>query len=178
MLIREATQADLPGMARVNVDTKRVCYAGFYPLALLAQMSYAHVETAWRRRLWESSNLPAACAFVAEETLHQRIVGVAMGGPARAMDLPYQGEIYVLYVLPGYHQQGIGRRLVDAVARRLAKRNMQGLLVWVLADNPACAFYVALGGQVIGEKMLDLGDTKLREVAFGWPDLKMLFLAR
>lgn len=164
-------------MAKVNVDTRRMCYAGFYPQELLAQMSYERVEMAWRKRIWESPDLPAVFAFVAEDMLQQRIAGVAIGGPTQTMDLPFGGEIYVLYVLPDYHRQGIGRKLVDAAARRLAAQNMHNLLIWVLADNPACSFYAALGGQVISEKVLDLGDAKLREVAFGWPDLGTLFLA-
>jgi ribosomal protein S18 acetylase RimI-like enzyme len=163
-------------MAKVNVDTRRVCYAGFYPQELLAQISYERVETAWRKRIWESPGSPAVFAFIAEDTFQQCIAGVVIGGPAQTMDLPFQGEIYVLYVLPDYHRQGIGRKLVDAAARRLAAQNMQGLLIWVLADNPACSFYAALGGQVVSEKVLDLDDAKLREVAFGWPDLETLFL--
>jgi ribosomal protein S18 acetylase RimI-like enzyme len=178
MLIRGATQADLPGMARVNVDTRRACYAGFYPSALLTQLSYAQVETAWRKRLWESSKSPAACAFVAEETSQQRIVGVVIGGLAQRVDLPYHGEIYVLYVLPDCHRQGIGRRLVDAVARKLAEQNIESLLIWVLVDNPACSFYAALGGQVVGERLLDLGSAKLKEVAFGWSRLEALILTK
>jgi hypothetical protein len=39
------------------------------------------------------------------------------------------------------------------------------MLVWVLADNPACMFYEAIGGQKVYEKQIDIGGVMLNEVA-------------
>ncbi len=46
------------------------------------------------------------------------------------------------------------------------------MLVWVLADNPACMFYEAIGGQKIYEKQIDRGGVMLNEVAYGWTGTK------
>ena len=38
--IREATAADSPGLARVQVDSYRTAYAGLFPQAYLDRFSY------------------------------------------------------------------------------------------------------------------------------------------
>jgi GNAT superfamily N-acetyltransferase len=73
-------------------------------------------------------------------------------------------------VLRACHGRGIGRALFDACHYELARCGHQGLLVWVLADNPARRFYQRLGGEPAGESLVALAGVKLREVAFVWPD--------
>jgi ribosomal protein S18 acetylase RimI-like enzyme len=81
------------------------------------------------------------------------------------------GALYALYVLPSRQRQGCGRRLVQAVARRLVASGMRSVLVWVLAANiPARRFYEALGGAVVREQPIEIGGATLTEVAYGWPD--------
>jgi len=52
------------------------------------------------------------------------------------------------------------------------------MLVWVLAENPACSFYAALGGQQVYEKTETIGGASLVEVAYGWRDLRALVEGR
>jgi hypothetical protein len=51
------------------------------------------------------------------------------------------------------------------------------MLVWVLAENPARGFYQALGGELVSEKPIEVGDAKLIEAAYGWKDLRLLLSA-
>ena len=60
------------------------------------------------------------------------------------------------------------------IAQRLAQHGLTSMLVWVLADNPACYFYEALGGTYLREKMIVIGGKELREIAYGWQDTKRL----
>ena len=53
----------------------------------------------------------------------------------------------------------------------LQQQGVNSLLLWVLADNPARHFYEGLGGQYVREKEIDIGQQRLFEVAYGWPDL-------
>ena len=111
--------------------------------------------------------MAAAWAFVAE--WEQRVVGFASAGLARARR-DVSGELYLLYVLRACHGRGIGRALFDACHYELARCGHHGLLVWVLADNPARRFYQRLGGEPAGESAVALAGVRLREVAFVWPD--------
>lgn len=50
------------------------------------------------------------------------------------------------------------------------------MLVWVLADNPACRFSQALGGKKLYEKPSEPGGANLQEIAYGWTDTTVLGL--
>ena len=48
-------------------------------------------------------------------------------------------------------------------------------MLWVLDRNPSRLFYERLGGQLIGEQTIELGqDVTSVEVAYGWPNIKSL----
>jgi GNAT superfamily N-acetyltransferase len=57
----------------------------------------------------------------------------------------YDGEFKTLYRLPAYQRRGIGRALFCRLASRLTERSHGAGIAWVLAGNPAFAFYEALG---------------------------------
>src|SRR5262249_40551298 len=165
MLIREASLTDAAAIARVHVDSWRTTYAGMVPADYLATLSYAQREQFWRNVL--STPTPAGCVYVAVQDTGE-IIGFASGGPERSGDAIYQGELYAIYLLAHYQRQGLGRHLTMAVAQRLLHRGLQSMLLWVLATNPARAFYAALGGQPVYEKNVTIGAAQLLEIAYGW----------
>jgi hypothetical protein len=61
------------------------------------------------------------------------------------------------------------------VAEGLAARGLTGLLVWVLADNPACRFYERLGGRRVYEKPVEVGGVPLPLAGYGWADATILW---
>lgn len=64
---------------------------------------------------------------------------------------------------------------MGAVARHLAERGVNSMLLWVFADNQAArGFYESLSGVVVAEDGFELGGTWLSEVAYGWEDLGVL----
>ena len=175
ILIRKATETDTAAMAQVNVDTRRVSYSGFYPAHLLANISYEKVGKAWRQSLWDNSESSDKIVLVAE-TADGRIVGILIGGKEKSNDIEYKGEIYVLYVLPEYQNQNIGKRLVISAVEKLLEMQITSMLIWVLADNPSRYFYNSIGGEPVREKELDLGEIKMKEIGYGWKDIRSAFL--
>src|SRR5205823_3973302 len=103
---------------------------------------------------------PEEGAFVAEAEGHG-IVGFANGGPDRDGRSDGRGELYGIYILYEWHGQGIGKRLVTTFARWLVCSGCDSMVVWVLADNPFRRFYEHLGGQLVGEKNIDIGNQTL-----------------
>jgi ribosomal protein S18 acetylase RimI-like enzyme len=171
--IREATPDDIPGIARVHVDTWRTAYVDIVPAAHLAGLSYEQRESRWRQILAPVGD--GRFHFVAENDEGQ-VVGIATGGPERDGMPGYDGELYGLYVLADYQRQGIGRELMQTVARQLAVGRFKAMILWVLKDNlKARAFYEAMCGVLAGEKGVTIGDAQLIEVAYGWPDLANWF---
>ena len=171
--VREAAIGDVAAMARVQVDTKKAMYRSFYPAELLEALAYEKTAAAWRHNLWEQPMHPGAFSLLAESKTGE-VLGVLIAGPEAGEDSQYQGEIYVLYVLPQWHGHGVGRALVAAAARRLLDAGITTLLIWVLAANPARGFYEALGGRLVRSRNLELHGHTLPEVAYGWEDLHEL----
>ncbi len=169
-LIRQAVEKDLPGMVKVRVETWRSAYRGLVPEPFLDSLSNERIVDRWRDWLFLKPP-PNNAAFVAEEG-QAGIVGIAICGPEAESHPIYAGQVFVLYVHPGFQRRGIGRRLMRVCAAHLAKEGMCSLLVWVLRDNPYRAFYENLGGSQLREKQVRIGDVYLPEVAYGWKDVR------
>jgi L-amino acid N-acyltransferase YncA len=112
--------------------------------------------------------------FVAEDADGQ-VAGFASGGPQRS-ELPgYKAELYAIYLLPTCQRQGLGRRLVRAVAAQFAAHELRSMVVWVFeANERARRFYEQLGGRRVGTAQFELGGVALQEVAYGWPEVDAL----
>lgn len=63
---------------------------------------------------------------------------------------------------------------LTVIAEKLAAAGLTSMIVWVLKDNPACAFYETLGGTRVGSKPIVIGGANLEETAFGWLDIQTL----
>ncbi len=83
----------------------------------------------------------------------------------------HEAEIFNLYILPGFHKSGHGRRFFMAVSNRLSGAGFEGLAVWVLKNNPATTFYKYLGGSLVSSRTIRYGSVVLDEVAYGWADI-------
>jgi ribosomal protein S18 acetylase RimI-like enzyme len=171
--IREALPGDVAGMAKVRVDTWQAAYKGIVPDVYLESLSYRSTAERWQESFWEHRD-PGVAVFVAEYESGD-IVGIAVCGPEQSQDPVYQGEIYVLYVLPQYQNQGIGRELVAACVQHLIQQlSFETMLIWVIAENPYRRFYESLGGKWVREKTKEIGGKMIAEVGYGWEEIRKL----
>jgi ribosomal protein S18 acetylase RimI-like enzyme len=99
------------------------------------------------------------------------IVGYALGRPGPCEVQPYEGELAAWHVRRSYQGQGVGRRLVAAVAEQLKRGGRTSLMLWVLEGNPTRAFYERMGSRPLEAQQLNHGAV---EVAYGWPDIERL----
>ena len=166
MVIREANLADAPTIA-MHVTVWRTTYSNLIPAKFLADLSDEEQETKWVKIF--SNIAQNNFTYVAEDEIGQ-IVGFATVGQERTGDRIYQGELYAIYIMEKYQRQGLGYRLISTVATRLLQSGISSMLVWVLADNPACGIYRSLGGQQVNQKQIEIGTVQLIEVAYGWTD--------
>lgn len=180
MELRLAQLSDAPAIARVHVETWRTAYRCILPDEFLDTLSYERREKFWRQLLDPDNPKPVPSrhfVYVVEHPTEQ-VVGFASGGSERDHHPIYRGELGGIYILEDYQHHGLGRELVGAIARRLLTYDIQTMLVWVLADNrPARRFYQALGGLLIGDRMIQIGSASLNEVAYGWVNLHSLVLS-
>ena len=171
MIIRPARIEDAAGIARVHIDSWRTTYQGMIPDDYLDSLSYEERTQRWRTLL--SNPIRIAFDFVAEDETGQ-IIGFISGGRTQEPDPVYKGELYAIYLLQQRQGQGIGRRLTEALVNKLLQEDIDNMLVWVLAENPARKFYEALGGQFLRTKQVMIGGATLEEVAYGWTDIRVI----
>jgi ribosomal protein S18 acetylase RimI-like enzyme len=160
--IRLARQDDAEAIAEVHDAAWRNAYRGVIPGQDLERMVERRGPRWWRHAIERKTRI-VVIAFGGI------IAGYATYGRNRAANLPFQGEIFELYLRPEYQGVGFGRRLFNAVRRDLAGHDVKSLVVWALADNEgACGFYKRLGGQPIDTTVERFGKSSLQKIAFGW----------
>ncbi|MBB6283715.1 GNAT family N-acetyltransferase [Geobacillus subterraneus] len=170
-MIRKADLTDAPAIAAVHVESWKTTYRGIVPDAYLETLAVEEKQTLWEKGLSQSDH----SVFVAEE--NGRVVGFVSGGRNRASDGPaaqYDGELYAVYLLKEAQGKGLGRQLVQALARDLAQNGIHSLVVWVLADNPSRGFYERLGGKKLAEERVEIGGKALWEWCYGWQDIQTM----
>jgi ribosomal protein S18 acetylase RimI-like enzyme len=179
--IREALPEDAPALWRVQIATTDTTFRGCVSDQVYARMC-ARVRRAnpWPRWLARSDQftLVAEVASGAERadlgTEGGHLVAYATAGRPRPDPPGWDSELYLLYVLHPYQRRGIGRRLVNAAAARLAAQGSRSVVVWSLATSwPSRRFYEALGARFVEERQITEADGTVFDIAiYGWPDLR------
>jgi GNAT superfamily N-acetyltransferase len=161
LVIRSATSGDVPALAQLHVTTWNDTYGlrtGGPPLQL-------------RERQWRDafSRDDGSWFCLVVQRPDGKLVGFAKGARYADAALPeFAGELNKVYLLRDYQRQGIGRRLVVEVARRLLERGIGSMVLFGDARNPSCHCWDALGG----ERLYD--QNGLFHGGYGWRDLQRL----
>jgi ribosomal protein S18 acetylase RimI-like enzyme len=182
--LREAELFDADAIAEIHAEGWRTNYAGFLPASAIEARDEHWRRQSWRRKLGREKK--GCYAFVVEAA--DRVVGFAAGGPVRPHEGPIEGaidgpterkaaEIYTVYLAPEWQGQGWGRRLVSALAQRLARDGAERCLLWCFEGNPNRPFFARLGGEIIASGQVLMADASPRETAYGWRDIGALIAA-
>ena len=179
--VRRAHAADAEGIAAVHAEVWRNAYAGMLPSAYLARLSPLRLALSYRRAL--AVREPGHALFVAvasDAEAGARTIGFVSGGrarrPLRDAAAP-QGEVETLYLLDDWRDQGVGRRLMRAMAAHLAAIGCRSAFVWALSDNPATHFYRRLGGRLAARERMAFAGAEVEQSAFLWSPIEALLAA-
>lgn len=130
--------------ATASKDLKYVSllWAGVDRAQEISELHASLFDPAWdeasMRRLLDH---PASTAFIAFDGQSKTAVGFILGQLAAD-----EAEILTVGVAPGWQQLGLGRRLVDGLARAVKRAEARRLFLEVAADNEAAlALYRAAG---------------------------------
>src|SRR5436853_7457399 len=163
--IRTGRPGDARSIARLDVETWRAAYAGILTTPFLVGLSTQRRELGWATVIErEPRDVRVAVNDDGE------ILGFGSCGRSRGA-AEFAGEVFTLYVAPDWQNQGIGRRLLIALFRRLVVMDRRSAILWVLRDNPSRFFYERLGAQQVSRKPLAVGGVTIEAIAYGWPDL-------
>jgi GNAT superfamily N-acetyltransferase len=174
--IRDATCADVRGIAQVHVASWQSTYHGLMPQSFLNGLT---MTIAAREKYWQS----VLCAeprsdymLVAEDA--GQIVGFACAGEERTGSYGIRGELYAIYLLASHQRKGIGRQFMQAIGEYLLQSNMQDMLVWVLKENPSREFYERLGGEPVASQLVTIGGVTFEETGYRWSDITQLAMQK
>jgi ribosomal protein S18 acetylase RimI-like enzyme len=167
-LVRNATQADVPAVARVNVAAWRNAYRGIVPDSFLDGMEVARRQQGWAR--WVALPPPDA-VFVAtgdggDVVAYCAVCAVRESGDAHPA-LP-TGELAAIYVDPSVLGSGAGHAVHEAGVASLVDAGFRHAVLWVFEDNAgAREFYERHGWTSDGVRTeLEVGDARPMEVRY------------
>ena len=163
--IRPPRPADARMIARLDIETWRTTYAGMLSTSYLVGLSERRREIGWRMAIQRE---PRDIRVAVDGD--GAVCGFGSCGPSRS-ERHFPGEVFTLYVAPDWQNQGVGRRLLLALFRRLVASGLDAGIVWVLRDNPSRFFYQRLGGRLVSHRPIPVGGALVETLAYGWPDL-------
>ena len=167
-LVRKASPTDASAIAHVYVASWRSTYGGLLPPAVLRGMSEVRETLFWWTAL--CAQRPRSVTLVMQDR-QGKAIGFIAAGPERAVAGGQRAEVYTLYLLEEFQRRGLGTRLLAGAADALQAGGFGSLVVWVLAGNPARAFYEHLGAERVAARTIRMGGQSVHELAFAWPDL-------
>lgn len=160
--VRGGKLSDARALADVFERSWRHAYIGILPRAHLDSLILR------RGRRWWSSAIRSG-DFILVLEVGGEICGYASCGPARHRGR-YEGEIYELYLAPEYQGLGFGELMFEACRNELDRRQLNGLIVWALADNDiAMDFYWRRGGRPVKKTTDRVGTVDMCKIGYGWP---------
>ena len=144
ILLRPARPADAPALARTHVTVWRRTYRDLAPQSAQDALDEARRLAFWTGALGD----PARPGLILAAESGGAVVGFASGGPATEAVFAGRAEVKHLYVDDAHARRGIGRRLLAALCADLWAGGARGIGLGVVVGNdPAIAFYEAMGGR-------------------------------
>ena len=162
--VRAARPADVPEIARIQVETWRTAYRRFLPESVLAALDGGEAESAWAAAVARPPS-PAHRVLVATEA--GAVVGFAAVGPSEEEDAePGEAAVAALLVEPRWGRRGHGSRLLAAAVEHLRADAVTRLVAWVPdGDQASARFYESASWERDGTvRILEADGGAVREV--------------
>ncbi len=154
--IREARPDDVAPLAALHVATFKEAHGRFGAPSLELR------ETQWHNAFERETDW---FCYVAE-TPDGHLVGFAKGTLHDGGIPGFQAELNKIYVLRQRHRQGIGRALVENVARRFLTQGVSSMLLFGDARSSSNGFYERLGAERLFSPEGEFHG------GYGWRDLR------
>lgn len=172
--IQPATINDIPNLAFIHWKSKIVAEENIIPNDFLTALTHEEYIKKWQEWFVNGSQ-----TLIAKDEKNNAVGFCSFGdlrtpppGTSKIRPL-YSNEIYAIYVLPNYFGNDIGTALFKETADYLVNHKKTSLCLWALEKNKrACGFYNAMGGQRLGKQFVEMGGAKVKEICFGWRNLK------
>ena len=162
IIIRNVAEKDIPSVADIQVNGWKTAYKGIIDDAILNVMNKE--EKIERFKVNYQKN-----GFIVAE-LNNQVVGFCRYIDSNKFTQDISNidcELLALYVNPDLKYNGIGTKLFQFVTNEFKSKNRTKMILWCLKDNePSKKFYTKMGGKIIKERTIEIGEKEYLEVGF------------
>lgn len=157
IIIRNIKKDDIPEVVDIQINSWKASYKGIIDDKYLESMNR---EEKIRKREQDYTQ----DGFIVAE-LNGKIVGFCRYLDKKLKDIDC--EIKALYVKPELKHKGIGTKMFNYVKQEFKSRNKKKMIICCLKENfPSRIFYEKMGGKIIEETTITIGDKDYKEVCF------------
>ncbi len=172
-LVCDAIPSDATGIAQVNFTAWRETYCGLIEDKFLNSINVERYTERWHLIL----NTQSESDFVlVAKNSEGKIVGYCSGGKARDSFHQLEGEIYALYLLKGFHGNGLGKKLFTEGIKKLKEAGHSSFYLFVLHNNPTINFYRHYQPDLEAPALVRIGDHTYQDIGMGWIDFSKFSL--
>jgi len=158
--VRKATLDDAFAITKVHLDTQKYNYRDILDQEFLENMNFESRVQKMQDRLEKKESV----IYVKE--LDGKIVWFIDGGVSKA-GVPYEAEIYTIYIDPKFQGKGVGKELMYTIMNDDFFKDKKSLYLWTLKESPQSrGFYDKLWGKVFTEKYEEIGGKKYLMVGY------------
>ena len=162
IIIRNIEEKDIPNVVDIQIDGWKSAYKGIIDDNVLNSMNRDE-------RIKKRSNDYKENGFIVAE-LNNQVVGFCryIDNNKFTQDISsIDCELLALYVNPDLKYNGIGTKLFQFVTNEFKSKNRTKMILWCLKDNePSKKFYTKMGGKIIKERKIEIGEKEYLEVGF------------
>ena len=162
IIIRNIEGKDIPDVVDIQIDGWKSAYKGIVDDNILNSMN--RNERIEKRRNDYKEN-----GFIVAE-LNNQVVGFCRYIDSNKFTQGISDidcELLALYVKPDLKYNGIGTKLFQFVINEFKNKNKTKMILWCLKDNePSKKFYTKMGGKIIKERVIEIGEKEYLEVGF------------
>jgi ribosomal protein S18 acetylase RimI-like enzyme len=163
LTIRNISEEDIPQVVDIQVEGWKAAYKGIIDDEFLKSMD-KEKQIERRKADYKQGNFIVA-EIEGEIVGFCRFSDIVLSNDSEKFDC----ELMALYVKPELKQQGIGKIMFNYVVNDLKGKEKSKMILWCLKENyPSRAFYEKMGGIIVGEHEIEIGDKTYQEVGFGY----------
>lgn len=163
MIIRNIEESDIPEVVDIQIEGWREAYKGIIENEYLESMN--REERINKRKKDYKKGFFIVVEIDSEIVGFCRYYSDVFSNDGEGYDC----ELMALYVKPTLKQQGIGTKMFNYVKEDLKKQGKQKMILWCLKENYSSRkFYEKMGGKIVAEHDIKIGNKKYPEVGFGY----------
>src|SRR5579864_4294968 len=167
IIIRPAMPEDAPYLASVNIASWQSTYRGLIADEVLDEMKFEQYLAKWENTLASQEKGNGFC-FAAENE-SGKMMGYSLCGKNSHPELPFDGELYAIYLLKEYQGKGIGKKLFLRSIEEFKNTGVQSFLLFVLSSNTGSRkFYESFKPDFTADETIMIGNGAYCDVCYGW----------